>query len=110
LVAACPHQDAVQPALEAIGLTEAWQIAPGADERFLGSVIGSVSVAEDQPCGAYQPREGAGAQDAERLSVTMHCPFNQLAAQLLFLAFGGGARCGATVLAVETSRLVPSGW
>jgi hypothetical protein len=47
LVVAGVHEDAPQPRLEAVGITQSWELAPSADETLLDGVVGAVDIAKD---------------------------------------------------------------
>ncbi len=49
---------AVQPRIEPVGVAEAPQVAPGADQCLLDRVAGELRVPKDQASGRVQPREG----------------------------------------------------
>jgi hypothetical protein len=42
-----PHEDAGQPRLEPIGVTQGWEVAPSVDESHLHGVLGVVEIAKD---------------------------------------------------------------
>lgn len=52
---------AMDPGVEAVGVTQARQVAPGRDERFLDRIPGQLGIPEDQPgCPAKSADHGGG--------------------------------------------------
>jgi hypothetical protein len=74
----------VEPRVESVRVSQAWEVAPRSDEGLLGGVIGGIGVAEDQAGGPHETRQRALGKDAERVLVSMHRALHQLSAQLTF--------------------------
>jgi len=51
------NEQPIEPAVKAVGVTQAWEVAPGADECLLDRVTREFRVAEDEASGRVQPRE-----------------------------------------------------
>ena len=72
LVVAGVHDEAPQPGVEAVRVAEPRDLAPGADERLLGGVLGAIRVAEDQAGQGVQAGRAAADERRERVVVTVH--------------------------------------
>src|SRR3954452_16161689 len=59
----------MEPGVETVRVTKAWQIAPGADGCLLDRVTRELRVAEDQPGRRVQPRETHVEQGREGVMI-----------------------------------------
>jgi hypothetical protein len=67
----------MQPGIESVGVTKPGQVAPGADEAFLHSILCQVRIANDQPRGSVQPPEGAIYELGKGVMVASPRPFDE---------------------------------
>ena len=67
-----------QPGLEAVGVTQAPDVAPGGDERLLRGVLGPVTVPEDEMRGGVEPVDPAASQLREGLSIARHRSLDEI--------------------------------
>ena len=65
LVDAGPVEQAMEPRVEAAGIPQRGQVAPGPDERLLDGVLGLVGVTEDEPGGGIQPEDRGSCKPAK---------------------------------------------
>jgi hypothetical protein len=68
-----PHQQSVRPAFEAVGITQATDVAPDAQQRLLYRVLRKVRVAQDADRDGLQAGVAFQSQRFERLLVTLLC-------------------------------------
>ena len=68
----------MQPGLEAIGIAEAWQTAPGSKETFLDRVSRELVVPKDQAGRRVQPRDEHAGKHGEGLMIASPCPLHEL--------------------------------
>ena len=52
-----PHEQSIQPGVDRFRSAQPTDVSPGLDERFLGSVFGSVTIAKDQEGDRIQPAD-----------------------------------------------------
>ena len=88
LIDAGADQQTVEPRVEAIGLAQRGQVAPGPDERLMDGVLGLVWVTKDEPCGGVEPEDGGAGQHGEGVMIAPSRPFHEFQ---LHHALGGGA-------------------
>jgi hypothetical protein len=79
----------VQPGIEPLDVAQRRQVAPGADECFLGGILREFGVAQDHSSDAVQPIDGVAGQDTEGLAVSTSCTVNELRLHAS-LPLGGG--------------------
>jgi hypothetical protein len=65
-------EQAPQPRLEAVGIAQAAQIAPGGEQRLLGRILGPFAVPEDESRDGVEPVDPEASQLRERLSIPHH--------------------------------------
>ena len=63
------YEQAVEPRVEAVGIAQRGQIAPGADERVLHRVLRLFGVPEDEPGGSVQPEDRGACQRGEGVMI-----------------------------------------
>jgi hypothetical protein len=68
----------MQPGVEPVGVPEAPDVLPGADERVLHDVLGQRAVAQDQPSRLIQAVGPADRQRRKRVKVALLRPFDKL--------------------------------
>src|SRR5262245_11140871 len=68
----------MEPRLESFEVTEPGQVAPGADQRLLGRILGAMLVAQDAVREAVATVDVLGRQGGERVAVPSARPFDQL--------------------------------
>jgi hypothetical protein len=78
LAVARVHEESSQPRLEAVGVAEGGDVAPGQDERLLGRVVGPVAIGQDQPGDAEELVDREARKLAERLVIARHRPLDQV--------------------------------
>ena len=78
LAIARADEQAVEPGLEAVGVTQRRDVAPGGDERLLGGVLGPLIVAQDQTGDGVEPADREARQLRERLVIARHRPSDQV--------------------------------
>src|SRR5262249_48615423 len=71
-------QEATQPRLEAIWIPQRREVAPGADQRFLGCVLGAFLVTEDQAGNDKEPADQVACQLGERVMIARHRPLDEI--------------------------------
>ena len=62
--------EAMQPGVEPVGISESRQLPPGADERLLDRVARELGVPENESGGSVQPREGWVDEPREGVGIT----------------------------------------
>jgi len=62
-------QDPVQPRLEAVGVPQSTNLAPGGQQRSLDGVVGMVEVAQDSERDRHAPVAGHAGEGVEGLSI-----------------------------------------
>ena len=82
LVVAGVDEDAVYPGLEAVGIPQMWQPAPGEDEGVLQRVLGESRVAEDPVGDGVERIADLVHQDSERLAITPSGPLHEVSVHL----------------------------
>ena len=68
----------MQPGVEAVGIAERGEVAPGGDERLLGGVLGPMVVPQDQTGDGIEPADRGARQLRERPVIACHRPFDQV--------------------------------
>lgn len=68
-----PHDQATQPGVEPIGLSEAREVLPGSHERLLESVLGGTAVAKDPVGDGKEPSRPRADEVHERPVVATPC-------------------------------------
>ena len=76
-VEACAHDDPVDPGVEALRVTQARQVTPGPDGRFLDRVARELRVPEDESSDPVQPRDAHAEQAREGVMIALPCPLHQ---------------------------------
>ncbi len=109
------NEEPVKPGVEAVGITQRRQVAPGGGERLLGRVLGASVVTEDQPGAGVESADRDARQLRERVVIDRHSPLDQVpphrASQGRYGAFGRthrvraarrphGSRFGARIVGV----------
>ena len=77
-VGAAVDDQAVQPGIEPLDVAQRRQVAPGADERFLGGILREFGVAKDEASDAVQPIDGATGKHGEGITVSASRSFDEL--------------------------------
>jgi hypothetical protein len=72
------HEDPMDPGLEAIGVPELGQPAPGEHERVLQNVLGESRVAQDPVGNGVERIADLMHQDCECLSIAMPSPLDEV--------------------------------
>lgn len=73
------YDDAVQPGVEAGGVTEAGQVTPGDHQRLLHSILSSVDIAEDPLRDRVEPVATNTDQVGIGLPISHPCGFHEIA-------------------------------
>jgi hypothetical protein len=81
-------EQAVEPRVEAAGVTEGREVAPGSDERLLDGILGLIGVPEDEPRGSIQPEDRGGRKRGEGVMIASSRSLHDV---VLHFALGGGA-------------------
>ena len=68
---------AVEPGVEPVRVTQAREIAPGADERVLDRVACELRVPDDQTGDRVQPHEGQVDERGEGVMIALPCPLDE---------------------------------
>ena len=71
-------EQSVEPGLEAVGIAEAVDVAPGGHERLLGRVLGRGLVTQDQPGDDEEPADRDARQLCERVVIAHHRPLHEI--------------------------------
>jgi hypothetical protein len=61
----------MEPGVQAIGVAQSRQVAPGLDQRILDCVLGTIGVAEYQPSQCIHSGDDVLDQDAERFPISL---------------------------------------
>jgi hypothetical protein len=77
LAMAGANEEPVQPGLKAIRVAEGSEVAPGGDERLLGSVRCAIAVAQDQVGDRPEPVDRSTRQIIERAAIAGHRLFHE---------------------------------
>jgi hypothetical protein len=72
------NRAAPNPAVESLGVAQARQAPPPADERLLDDISRRFAVADDQPSGRIETADGLGGQLRERIAIAGPCPNHQI--------------------------------
>ena len=78
IVDAGADEDAAKPGVEAIGVAEPGQVAPGARERFLDGVLGPFRIAGDHAGDGIETRDRGGRQAREGVAIASPCPDHEI--------------------------------
>jgi hypothetical protein len=78
LPVARPDEEAMQPGIELVRVSEAADVAPRLHERVLDGVVGTIRVPEDQPGGRIEAEADAGGERREGLSIASLGPGHEL--------------------------------
>jgi len=73
------HDDAMQPGVEAVGVSETGQVTPGDDQRFLHSILSSLDIAEDPLRDRVEPIATDADQVGIGLPISHPCGFHEIA-------------------------------
>jgi hypothetical protein len=73
VISASMNEEPVKPGFEPIPVAKAANVAPGADERVLDRVVGSISVAQDPYRDRVEAMIGGARERIERLVVALLC-------------------------------------
>jgi hypothetical protein len=73
-VRAGADEESVQPGIEPLDVAQGRQVAPRADNGFLGRILRKLRVAEEQASDPVQPIDGAGGQNGEGFAVSPSRP------------------------------------
>ena len=72
------NEDAMEPAIPRLRVTESAHVPPGEDERVLNRVLGAIRVAEDEGRDGVEAIGRRLCQGRERGVITGPCPLDQL--------------------------------
>src|SRR5262245_35651990 len=72
-----PNQDPMEPRVEAIGVPERREVAPGGDECLLGRVPRPIRIAEHELGDRVEARDRPERQLVERVSIARHGPLDE---------------------------------
>ena len=78
LVDAGADEQAAKPGVEAIGVAERGQVAPGARERLLDGVLRPLWVAGDHAGDGIEARDRGGRQAREGVAIASPCPDHEI--------------------------------
>jgi len=99
-------QQTSDPGVEGIGVAQALEVTPGADEGFLGGVVSPVVIPQDEPCDGVEPVDLAASQLRERVPIARHRPFDEIPLHRVSCCGGPSGRSRTIGPAASTS--VPS--
>jgi hypothetical protein len=68
----------MEPGLEAIGIAQSGETAPGGQQGLLGRILGACVVAEDQPGDDIEPADRDASQLTERVVIARHRPLHEI--------------------------------
>jgi hypothetical protein len=88
------NDEPVEPGVEASGVAERGQVAPGADERLLGRVLGAVVIAQNPVGKGVAAVDGRRREGREGVKIPALRPLDEL--DLHAAALGGAARLAAS--------------
>ena len=72
------HEEAMQPGIESIRITQARQIAPGSDERVLDGVLSEIPIPQDEARRHVEAGRRRGGQHREGVMIATSRPFDEL--------------------------------
>ena len=78
LVHAAADEEPMQPGIEAVGIAEGRQVAPGTHECLLDRVLGLVRFVEDQPCDRIESGESRSDEHGEGVMIASSRPIHEL--------------------------------
>jgi hypothetical protein len=97
-----PHEQAMQPRIEAIGITQPAQVLPSSDQGILNGVLRHLVVAQDEAGDTKQATRTARRQRRERIQVSLPSTNYEVALDRTTLRLGRRKPAFTTVWAVES--------
>jgi hypothetical protein len=82
----CVDDQAVEPGIEPIGLTEASKVSPSSDEAILDRVARELRVPEDEASCRVQPRDGSADEHSEGVMIALPRSLDESSLVHVFLA------------------------
>jgi len=79
LIEAGPHDEASQPGVEPIGVSEGREVPPGAHERVLDGVLRPFVIPEDQPSDRVQSSDRGACQGRKGVMIAPLRPLHEIA-------------------------------